>query len=176
MPKNNFNFLNKNDRTEEDDLLDKPIKGTIEYEVRSKDVSEMDNMIDETYNLLKDIKKKKSELSEEKMDKLISSDSDLADFLKTDIINISNNNYRNLELIQDDFKDLNLHKNEIFSTENNKYKKKYKKYLNSVNKSNASHILKLDIYDKNIEDNIYIMYYLLSYGVIGMFIFKLLYK
>jgi hypothetical protein len=45
---------------------------------------------------------------------------------------------------------------------------KFKKNLNSANK-----ILKMDSYDKNIEENFFIMYYLLSYGVIGFFIYKL---
>lgn len=42
------------------------------------------------------------------------------------------------------------------------------------NLNSATHILKIDSYDKNIEENFFIMYYLLSYGVIGFFIYKLL--
>ena len=38
----------------------------------------------------------------------------------------------------------------------------------------ATGILKIDSYDRNIEENFYIMYYLLSYGVLGFFIYKLL--
>ena len=180
MPKNIFTFLkNKigfNKVNRGNNVYFPVTTGSINYRVRSEDVSEMDKIIKETYDLLKEVKKKKSELSEEKLNENIQDNRDLADFLNNDIIEMSNNYYKNLQLIQDDFKDLNLHKNEIFSEKNNKYKEKYKKYLNAINKSNASHILKLDVYDKNIEDNIYIMYYLLSYGVIGMFIFKLLYK
>ena len=42
------------------------------------------------------------------------------------------------------------------------------------NMSEATGILKIDSYDRNIEENFYIMYYLLSYGVLGFFIYKLL--
>ena len=32
----------------------------------------------------------------------------------------------------------------------------------------------MDTYDRNIEENFFIMYYLISYGVIGYFMYKLL--
>ena len=64
---------------------------------------------------------------------------------------------------------------------NEEFLDKKDKFTNAKNKLNfkksdnlASGILKMDIYDRNIEDNIYIMYYLLSYGVMGFFIYKLL--
>ncbi len=179
MP-NQFSFLknnvSKDIKLSSSEDIDEPVSGTVKYTVRSEDVSDLEKLINNSYELIKNIKRKKSTIPEEKLDENINANSDLADFLRDDIIQTSLTNYRNLETIKGDFKDLTLHKNEIFAEKNNKYKEKYKKYLNLVNKSNASHILKLDIYDRNIEDNIYIMYYLLSYGVIGMFIFKLLYK
>lgn len=48
------------------------------------------------------------------------------------------------------------------------------KYKLGRNMSGATDILKIDSYDRNIEENFYIMYYLLSYGVLGFFIYKLL--
>jgi hypothetical protein len=64
--------------------------------------------------------------------------------------------------------------NTIFSTEFNKFMKKKKDYDNNKDKSEASQKFKLDVYDRNIEDNIFIIYYLLSYGILGLFIYKLL--
>lgn len=177
---NKFSFLINN--IDEDitlkngENIENPTSGTVEYTVGSEDASDINRLINDSYELIRKIKEKKSTMPPEKLEESINTNGDLADFLRDDIIQSSLNNYRNLEIIKGDFKDLTLHKNEIFAEKNNKYKEKYKKYLNVINKSNASHILKLDIYDRNIEDNIYIMYYLLSYGVIGMFIFNLLYK
>lgn len=48
------------------------------------------------------------------------------------------------------------------------------KYKLGRNMNEATGILKIDSYDRNIEENFYIMYYLLSYGVLGFFIYKLL--
>tara|TARA_B100001142_G_C14238445_1_gene618331 strand:+ start:685 stop:1224 length:540 start_codon:yes stop_codon:yes gene_type:complete len=179
MP-NKFSFLkdniDKNIKLFSNEDIVVPVSGTVKYTVESEDASDMDRIMNDTYQLIGKIKNRKSTIPEEKLKENISANSNLEDFLNDEIIQPSINNYRNLEAIKGEFKDLNLHKNEIFSKKNNKYKEKYKKYLNAVNKSSASHILKLDIYDRNVEDNIYIMYYLLSYGVIGMFIFKLLYK
>lgn len=179
MPNKFSFFINNVDKDitlKNGENIENPTAGSIKYTVRSEDASDMDRIMNDTYQLIGKIKEKKSTIPPEKLEESINANGDLADFLRDDIIQTSLNNYRNLEIIKGDFKDLTLHKNEIFSKKNNKYKEKYKKYLNVINKSNASHILKLDIYDRNIEDNIYIMYYLLSYGVIGMFIFNLLYK
>lgn len=67
------------------------------------------------------------------------------------------------------------------SKENGKFKTKYDDFIekNTIydsdkNKSDASSKFKLDVYDRNIEDNIFIIYYLLSYGILGLFIYKLL--
>ena len=48
------------------------------------------------------------------------------------------------------------------------------KYRMNRNQNSAMSLLKIDSYDKNIEENFYIMYYLLSYGILGFFIYKLL--
>ena len=64
---------------------------------------------------------------------------------------------------------------------NDEFLNKKDEFINATNKLNlkksgnlASKLLKIDTYDRNIEDNIYIIYYLLSYGVMGYFIYKLL--
>merc|ERR1711965_1075231 len=112
MGKNIFTFLNdSNNKINNGNDDSGKIKGTIEYELETQDVSEMDKIIKETYDLLKEVKKKKSELSDEKLEAPL--DGDLANFLEN-YIETANNNYKNLQLIQDDFKDLNLDKNAIF--------------------------------------------------------------
>ena len=55
-----------------------------------------------------------------------------------------------------------------------KYLAEKDKFLLQKNTQSATNILKIDSYDKNIEENVFIMYYLLSYGVLGFFIYKLL--
>lgn len=42
------------------------------------------------------------------------------------------------------------------------------------NESSGTHILKENQYDINIVDNMYIIYYFLSYGIIGLFVYKIL--
>jgi len=70
--------------------------------------------------------------------------------------------------------------NELFSLSFNinepqaKYLAEKDKFLLQKNTQSATNILKIDSYDKNIEENVFIMYYLLSYGVLGFFIYKLL--
>ena len=54
------------------------------------------------------------------------------------------------------------------------YDTAFNKYKLSRNTSSAARILKIDSYDRNIEENFYIMYYLLSYGFLGFFIYKLI--
>lgn len=64
--------------------------------------------------------------------------------------------------------------NNMFETEKTKLQRQLKKYESHKNKKSAHHKFKIDIYDRNIEDNIFIIYYLLSYGILGLFIYKLL--
>lgn len=52
--------------------------------------------------------------------------------------------------------------------------KKLGEYIINKGKSNSSSVYKLDIYDRNIEDNLFLIYYFLSYGILGLFIYKLL--
>jgi hypothetical protein len=47
-------------------------------------------------------------------------------------------------------------------------------YIRKKDKTNSSSVYKLDIYDRNIEDNLFLIYYFLSYGILGLFIYKLL--
>jgi hypothetical protein len=72
--------------------------------------------------------------------------------------------------IKNSFKNTNL---EINESKNN-YESADEKYELGKNLNSATGILKMDSYDRNIEENFYIMYYLLSYGVLGFFIYKLL--
>ena len=72
--------------------------------------------------------------------------------------------------LQDSFKKTNLEIKEGREL----YENTDAKYRLGKNMSEATGILKIDSYDRNIEENFYIMYYLLSYGVLGYFIYKLL--
>ena len=66
--------------------------------------------------------------------------------------------------------------NKNLNIENSKsgYDKAFNKYKMGKNSSSAAGILKIDSYDRNIEENFYIMYYLLSYWFLGFFIYKLI--
>jgi len=90
------------------------------------------------------------------------------------IVNENNNIPDMIDYVEDQIKSSfgkqNLEINEfktIFENSNEKYR-----MANNFN--SATSILKIDSYDRNIEENFYIMYYLLSYGVLGLFIYKLL--
>uniref|UniRef100_A0A6C0FA75 Uncharacterized protein n=1 Tax=viral metagenome TaxID=1070528 RepID=A0A6C0FA75_9ZZZZ len=65
-------------------------------------------------------------------------------------------------------------KNTIFEENKLKLDKKLQEYIINKDKKNSSTIFKLDIYDRNIEDNLFLIYYFLSYGILGLFIYKLL--
>jgi hypothetical protein len=65
-------------------------------------------------------------------------------------------------------------KNTNFEKNKLKLDKKLKEYIINKDKKNSSSIYKLDIYDRNIEDNLFLIYYFLSYGILGLFIYKLL--
>ena len=67
-----------------------------------------------------------------------------------------------------------IDKNTNFKKNSLELDKKLKEYINNKDKKNASSIFKLDIYDRNIEDNLFLIYYFLSYGILGLFIYKLL--
>tara|TARA_B100000795_G_scaffold82696_1_gene59931 strand:+ start:1875 stop:2294 length:420 start_codon:yes stop_codon:yes gene_type:complete len=76
---------------------------------------------------------------------------------------------KNLEEQQD------VSKNNItFNNITLKLDKKIKEYESNKSDENASSVFKLDIYDRNIEDNLYILYYFFSYGILGLFIYKII--
>ena len=60
-----------------------------------------------------------------------------------------------------------LEKKLLFDEEKNKS-------ISLRNESSGTHILKENQYDINIVDNMYIIYYFLSYGIIGLFVYKIL--
>ena len=64
--------------------------------------------------------------------------------------------------------------NEFLQFPKKAYKLATEKYNLKKNSNSSNKILKMDSYDKNIEENFFIMYYLLSYGILGFFIYKLL--
>ena len=65
-------------------------------------------------------------------------------------------------------------KNASFADKKLDLDKKIGEYIINKGKSNSSSVYKLDIYDRNIEDNLFLIYYFLSYGILGLFIYKLL--
>ena len=54
------------------------------------------------------------------------------------------------------------------------YDKADRNFSMTNNLNSASQILKIDSYDRNIEENVFILYYLLSYGILGFFVYKLI--
>jgi hypothetical protein len=69
----------------------------------------------------------------------------------------------------------NINDKNLFFEENKlKLDKKLEEYIINKDKKNSSTVFKLDIYDRNIEDNLFLIYYFLSYGILGLFIYKLL--
>ncbi len=73
------------------------------------------------------------------------------------------------EIIKDQF-DNNIEIQDMFQG----YNEVDERYKLGKNMSSARDILKIDSYDRNIEENFFIMYYLLSYGVVGYFMYKLI--
>lgn len=62
--------------------------------------------------------------------------------------------------------------NVIISEQN--YTEEKRKKTNFRNQSAATEVLKRNVYDTGILDNMFVIYYFLSYGIIGIFIYKLL--
>ena len=60
-------------------------------------------------------------------------------------------------------------KNASFADKKLDLDKKIGEYIINKGKSNSSSVYKLDIYDRNIEDNLFLIYYFLSYGILGLF-------
>lgn len=90
--------------------------------------------------------------------------------IKTDLLSISQSvlaeNLNSQKKIND--------KNLFFEENKLKLDKKLEEYNINKDKKNSSTVFKLDIYDRNIEDNLFLIYYFLSYGILGLFIYKLL--
>tara|TARA_B110001450_G_scaffold6029_1_gene6255 strand:+ start:935 stop:1381 length:447 start_codon:yes stop_codon:yes gene_type:complete len=90
--------------------------------------------------------------------------------IKTDLLSISQSvlaeNLNSQKKIND--------KNLFFEENKLKLDKKLEEYIINKDKKNSSTVFKLDIYDRNIEDNLFLIYYFLSYGILGLFIYKLL--
>ena len=105
-----------------------------------------------------------------------STDKENADVTRkaNEIVNKLRTQYEKAKLNALEYKAYITKKNDVFLN-------KKDEFIDTTNKLNlkksdnlASQLLKIDIYDRNIEDNIYIIYYLLSYGIMGYFIYKLL--
>jgi hypothetical protein len=64
--------------------------------------------------------------------------------------------------------------NNIIKVNKKKYENANSKYKSKIDLNSATQVLKIDTYDRNIEENFFIMYYLISYGVISYFMYKLL--
>jgi len=92
----------------------------------------------------------------------------------TKIINRANVVEPTIKIMEDDIQESFKHTNLEINESKNLYEIADENYNQGKNVSTATNILKIDSYDRNIEENFYIMYYLLSYGVLGFFIYKLL--
>ena len=107
MPNKFSFFINNVDKDitlKNGENIENPTSGTIEYTVGSEDASDINRLINDSYELIRKIKEKKSTIPPEKLEESINTNGDLADFLRDDIIQSSLNNYRNLEIIKGDFK------------------------------------------------------------------------
>ena len=63
------------------------------------------------------------------------------------------------------------------ANENRDHYLREKSKLNNLKQNiGASQTLKVDMYDVNLLDNMFIIYYLLSFGIIGLFIYKTMKK
>lgn len=76
--------------------------------------------------------------------------------------------------IEDMIKEHYVISNSRLEAYKDEYDKANSKYKGKIDVNSATQILKMDTYDRNIEENFFIMYYLISYGVIGYFMYKLL--
>ena len=96
-------------------------------------------------------------------------------FLKLNFMRISGEFFINqLVFIENKIKESLKNTNNDIKDDKDFYELADDNYELNNNINAATGILKIDSYDRNIEENFYIMYYLLSYGVLGFFIYKLL--
>jgi hypothetical protein len=136
------------------------------------DFNKIENKVTEYNEEFLYLKKKPTEENK----KLSTTDKKNKDVAKQvdNIINNIRRQYEKARITALEYKNYIVKKNDAFLDRKDEF-------INATNKLNlkksdnlASQLLKIDIYDRNIEDNIYIIYYLLSYGVMGFFIYKLL--
>lgn len=135
-----------------------------------KNIKDLSNLEGEIINLEKYYKEKTDTPN---YYSLLSEDSYIQKEL-SDIRKELNNIY--LETIADnktDQKEIDK-KNSSFEENKLELDKKLGEYIINKGKKNSSSVYKLDIYDRNIEDNLFLIYYFLSYGILGLFIYKLL--
>lgn len=96
-------------------------------------------------------------------------------FLKLNFMRVSGEFFINqLVFIENKIKESLKNTNNDIKGDKDFYELADDNYELNNNINAATGILKIDSYDRNIEENFYIMYYLLSYGVLGFFIYKLL--
>ena len=98
---------------------------------------------------------------------------DLLDMLRENENNAISN-YNNLVNLNFET-DINGQKvNKEFEEKKTLFDKEKSKSILLKNDSSGTHVLKENQYDINIVDNMYIIYYFLSYGIIGLFVYKIL--
>lgn len=64
--------------------------------------------------------------------------------------------------------------NKVILKKGNRYTKERMKSVRLNQEKDGTQELKVNQYDINIVDNMYVIYYFLSYGIMGLFIYKLL--
>lgn len=64
--------------------------------------------------------------------------------------------------------------NNVITKKGNRYTKEKMKSVRLNQEKDGTQELKVNQYDINIVDNMYVIYYFLSYGIMGLFIYKLL--
>ena len=82
--------------------------------------------------------------------------------------------FNDLVQLNNDFEDDNEKLNEVINEKNTKYSREKLKSELIRSQKDGTQELKVNQYDINIIDNMYVIYYFLSYGIIGLFIYKLL--
>tara|TARA_B100000963_G_scaffold231156_1_gene201724 strand:- start:7037 stop:7492 length:456 start_codon:yes stop_codon:yes gene_type:complete len=98
---------------------------------------------------------------------------DLLDMLRENENNAITN-YNNLVNINFETDAQGQKTNKEFEKKKNLFNEEKSKSISLKNESSGTHILKENQYDINIVDNMYIIYYFLSYGIIGLFVYKIL--
>lgn len=82
--------------------------------------------------------------------------------------------FNDLVQLNKDFEDDNRNLNRVIVGKNRRYAREKMKGELIKSQKDGTQELKVNQYDLNIVDNMYVIYYFLSYGIIGLFIYKLL--